>query len=266
MNLKIVMCKLILVEILFFTNPLQAIENKNNREIIFRHGIVTAIQALGSDASFEYYDLHLSEMEIKNLKSIKINLTEQYCNYGNLKELNSGVNEFIKSLNSENKTTAETVSQIIVRIVKGIIEASGQETAWVALRSFTPTSSYDVPRWHTDGYYYEPYAGDPYKFVITLKGAPTLFYKLPGDKRKEFYTLQRKGTERNDYNRQAIAASLGNSKETISVAQPHQGAVFVVGSNHAAIHSEPSIKEERLFLSILPGSNAQIKEWKDKQD
>ncbi|OJW52807.1 MAG: hypothetical protein BGO67_00550 [Alphaproteobacteria bacterium 41-28] len=257
---------IILIEILFFTNSSLAIENGKNREITFKNGVVTAIQALNSNAPFEYYELHLSEIEINTLKSIKINLTEQYCNYGNLKVLNSEVNEFIKSLNFENKTTAEAVSQIVVRIVRGVVQGSGQETAWVVLRSFTPTSSYDMPRWHTDGYYYEPYAGDPYKFAITLKGPPTLFYKLPDEKRGEFYALQRKGTEQNDYNRQAIAAFLGNSKEAISVARPHQGAVFVVGSNHAAIHSEPPIKEERLFLSVLPGSKAQIKEWKDKQE
>jgi len=34
----------------------------------------------------------------------------------------------------------------------------------------------------------------------------------------------------------------------------------------AAVHSEPPLKEERLFMSVLPGSKAQIKEWESKQE
>ena len=32
-------------------------------------------------------------------------------------------------------------------------------------------------------------------------------------------------------------------------------------TQNAAIHSEPPIKEEKLFMSILPGSKKKIKEW-----
>lgn len=198
------------------------------------------------------------------IKSLKINSTEEYNNYGDLKKLGSEAKAFIKSLHKENKTTAEAASQIIVRIVNDIVQASGQETAWVAIRSFIPMSEYDVPRWHTDGYYYEPRTGNPYKFALALKGAPTLFYRLPVSERDAFTTVQRKGTEENGYNRQALADLLGRSPEALSIARPNQGAIFIVGSDNAAVHSEPPIHEERLFISILPGSKAQIKEWKEQ--
>jgi hypothetical protein len=132
------------------------------------------------------------------------------------------------------------------------------------LRSFTPTSEYDVPRWHQDGYYYAPYEGNPYKFAITLKGPATLFYKLPPHLKENFLTLTREGMEKNGYNRQALATLLKPFKEAAFIPQPYQGAVFIVGSEYAAVHSEPPIHEERLFLSVLPGSKAQIKEWKDQ--
>lgn len=264
MSLKIISCVFLLMESIFFSTPILAMEGGNVTKEPLNNGIQTAIKELGPDHSFAYYDLQLSNQEIKILKSLKINSTEEYNNYGNLKDLESGVSSFLKSLNKENDITAEAVSQIIVRIVNDIVQASGQETAWVAVRSSTPTSAWDVPRWHQDGYYYEPRTGNPYKFAITLKGPATLFYKLPSDLKEKFLTLTRKGTEKNGHNREALATLLKPFKKAISIPQPYQGAIFVVGSDNAAVHSEPPIHEERLFLSILPGSREQIKEWKEQ--
>lgn len=254
MNFKIVSYALILVLPLFFTSPSLGKETLPIR-------IQTALKTLGPNSSFVYYDLQPSESERSALKTLKINTTDAYNNYGNLNVLESEVREFLKTVNNGSESSAQDVARLITRLVKEILQGCGQETAWVTVRSFTSTSEYDLPRWHTDGYYYAPYEGDPYKFAITLKGPPTLFYQLPADKREAFYALQRKGNEKNEYNRQALAEMLSTAKEAISIGQPYQGAVFIVGSNHAAVHSEPPIKEERLFLSILPGSKKQIKEW-----
>jgi hypothetical protein len=43
-----------------------------------------------------------------------------------------------------------------------------------------------------------------------------------------------------------------------------QGAVFKVGDDYPAVHSEPPIHEERLFISILPGSKVKIQELYEK--
>lgn len=244
---------------IFLVNFSLAMENtKETREI------QTAIKALGPSHSFVYYDLHLSESEKSAVNALKINKTDSYNNYANLNALESEVREFIKALGKGNETNAKEIARLIVRLVNEILQASGRETAWVAVRAFTPTSEYDVPRWHTDGYYFEPYSGNLNKFALTLKGSPTLFYPLPNDKKEQFYALRDKGSEQNDYNRQDLADTLGQPKEIISTAQPYQGAVFIVGSHNAAVHSEPPIKEERLFISILPGSKTQIKEWESK--
>ncbi len=254
MQLKTVSYALILIQALFFTSPSLGTETLPSR-------IQATLKMLSPNSPFVYYDLQLSERERSALKNLKINTTDDYNNYGNLDELESEVRDFLKTLGKGNDTSTQDVSQLITRLVKEVLQGCGQETAWVAVRSFTPASAYDLPRWHTDGYYYAPHEGNPYKFAITLKGPPTLFYQLPADKREGFYALQRKGNEQNEYNRQALTLMLNAAKEAISIGQPYQGAVFIVGSNHAAVHSEPPIKEERLFLSILPGSKKQIKEW-----
>jgi len=260
MNVKMFLYLYFFAEICFMNNSFAMDTGKDTKVI------QTAIKALSPSRSFVYYDLHLSENEKSAVNALKINKTDSYNNYANLNALGPEVREFIKTLGlgKGNETNAKEVARLIVRLVNEILQASGQETAWVAVRAFTPTSEYDVPRWHTDGYYFEPYSGNLYKFALTLKGPPTLFYRLPDNKREEFYALWRKGTEQNDYNRQAFADMLGQSKEAISIAQAYQGAVFIVGSNNAAVHSEPPIKEERLFISILPGSKTQIKEWESK--
>ena len=64
-------------------------------------------------------------------------------------------------------------------------KAANKSSAWVAVRAFTPTHEYDMPRWHTDGAFYGlndpyPYPGLVFKFAAVLKGSSTLLYNLPG--------------------------------------------------------------------------------------
>lgn len=87
---------------------------------------------------------------------------------------------------------------------------------------------------------------------MSLKGKSTLFYNLPQEQRREFYLLL------DNQNRNSLARLLDRSK-AIS-AKFGQATIYVVGAEHAAVHSEPPIHEGRIFLSILPGSKTQIQE------
>lgn len=62
----------------------------------------------------------------------------------------------------------------------------------------------------------------------------------------------------NPENRETIANML-NRSQSIS-ALPMQGTIYIVGTNSSAVHSEPPIHEERLFLSIVPGNKSEIQE------
>lgn len=44
----------------------------------------------------------------------------------------------------------------------------------------------------------------------------------------------------------------------------HHGAFFIVGNDHAAVHSEPDITEERIFISIMGATDEQIQEMIDR--
>ncbi len=146
-----------------------------------------------------------------------------------------------------------------MRLVNEVIQASGEETGKVVLNAFEPCARFDLPRWHIDGRTHKRPCDNQYRFAIALKGASTMLYRLPDDKKEEFFGLYSK---KNDMDRrQELAAFLGDAG-AISFAQPNQGAIFLMGSPaEAAIHSEPAIKEPRLFLGIIPGSKAEIENW-----
>lgn len=253
------------------------INQVHSQEILISNA-QTAINNLGPNTPFAFYDLNLTDHEIKILEKISINspMLTDYNNYGNIDKLEVEINEFIKSLSQENEIIAEEFSQLIAKLVKGLVQASGKETAWVALRPSMPNSAFDLPRWHMDGYFYRPHDIRQYKFALVLKGPSTLFCTLSLDQKKAFDILKKKEIqkivqdengkiikfEEDMSNRQALATMIRDFQVPIMVAQPYQGAVFVVGESNAAIHSEPPISDNRLFLSILPGSKSQIEELK----
>lgn len=244
-------------------------------DITRQKNIQTAIQALSPTERWIHFDLQLSESEINRIKALNINLTHEYKVPLLPENFETEITDFIRVIGrplgslgviasdiSTNEVNALEISKFIVRLVRDIIAASGEETAKVQLRSFIPTLSFDVPRWHLDNYKHKPHKGAPYKIVIALKGAPTLFYNLPAHQEEKFSELYVKN--KGDSQRQQLA-SLLNGKEAISFAQPNQGTVFFAGGANAPIHSEPAIHETRLFLSVVPGSKIEFQEQLKKE-
>lgn len=187
------------------------------------------------------------------------------------------VKEFLAGLGNNVETSVQ-VSAIIEKCVKASLAASGKEAAWVTLRASVPNKEFDSPRWHTDGYFYAPYQGQQYKIAMVLKGPQTLFYPLADKDRKWFDAVQRStqpiyhkdGSIDKEATfqamvkpRQLLADSL--DKKNIVSGAFGQGVIFAVGSDDVvAVHSEPPIQEERLFLSIVPGSPLQIQELQQR--
>lgn len=63
-----------------------------------------------------------------------------------------------------------------MRLIKNVIKILNKDSAMIMIRSFYRKGLFKNPRWHTDGRYYK--TNEPvYKFVMTLKGDTTLFYK-----------------------------------------------------------------------------------------
>lgn len=240
-----------------------------------------AIKGLGPSQPFLIFNTDLSAEEKSCLTKVEINSITEYNNYGNIKTLKGELNSFMGALGNDTKTSV-CVSQLVTRLVKEVIIGSGKEAAWVSLRASTVNKEFDLPRWHTDGNFYLSELDDvQFKFVMALKGPQTLFYPLPGEMREEFDAIQNgisvplleDGSvdkvgflKASEVNRKVLAKKLDINK-AIS-AKFGQAAIFVVGTKYSAVHSEPPIREGRLFLSVVPGTKNQINElyqrWNSK--
>ena len=227
------------------------------------------IGQLNAEKPFFNFTLGLSEEEKTTLRQISIDGTKEYNNFDNLDQFESKTTAFLQSLGNSEELSLRA-SKIIKKVVNDIKAAFNVDAAWVAIRSFTETTEFDEPRLHTDGYYYLPFEGSQYKVAIALKGAGTLFYELPEDFRNIFKEIQNKQTLDNEKENRAKFVKLLEeySTQTQCFTYPGEtcsGVVFLVGnSDFAAVHSEPPIHSQRLFLSILPGSKKQIQELHDR--
>lgn len=260
--IKILFCVLVYVTVAnLFSNDDRSIGFKGECIQLFgelRDEIRGSILELSTSNPFVEFDMKLTGDDINCLSNLRIdsnnNYYNEYNNFGDLDNLSYGLFAFLRSLGNEVETS-ESASTLISNLVNQVIIATGKETAWITLRASTATANFDTPRWHRDGYFYDLDLATPdeqYKVVMAFKGPPTLFYNLPDGMRNEFNLLSMSDK------RDALSQLL-NINQSVS-AKPYHGAVFIVGADYAAVHSEPPIHEDRLFLSILPGSEKQIRE------
>jgi hypothetical protein len=210
-----------------------------------------AITRLNGECSFSAIDLRFFQEELLCINTLKIRATKNYKRFGELYLLKEELPVFLRSIGNDDEHVIYVVTEMICRIVCAVKEACNKDSAWICVRAFLPTAEFDIPRWHTDGYYYSPYAGFAVKFATALQGRQTIFYPLPHSMREQFYVCKD--------DRAALNKLLDYEKS--KSATQGQGVFFIVGDkNYAAVHSEPAVKEERLFLSVLPGNKEEIEE------
>lgn len=219
--------------------------------------------AIRLDQSFVCFDLNLSRAEKAALRKLQVSETSSYDNFDRHDVIETDARRFLES-QGNGADLARQGAKTIAQSVQRIMAAMKAEAAWVTLRASVPTDAYDTPRWHQDGYFYAPFEGDQRKAAVTLKGSGTLFKNMPDSLRDAFNKFR--GLPPDMEVRKQVDALVGHiPTETV---KPGEGAFFVVGSPRGAVHSEPPTHEQRLFLSVVPGSKDQIEElrrdWKRK--
>jgi hypothetical protein len=124
----------------------------------------------------------------------------------------------------------------------------------------TPTATISPP---FKGYqiFYPPLVENPllllkfvFKFAMVFKGPSTLFYNLPEEWREHFKANQ------NQNNRAYLAEWLGS----VGIESPKkgEGAIFISGGFYpvpTGVHSEPKIDQPRLFFSVVPADECDLK-------
>jgi hypothetical protein len=215
------------------------------------------LKDIDADTGFAHFDMGLTEEEHNALAKIQVNDNATYDNFGDIETSEVNIALFLGKLGN-NPVGAKEQAAIIARLIQKTIQGCGSETAWVTIRATLPTDMYNTPRWHMDGYFYSPYSGDQHKVVMALKGDSTLFNSLPQSLRDVFKRLQ-EDMPNEEKNRKLRAEMLSSSKAM--TAPSGCGTVFKA---RVAIHSEPPFLSDRVFLSILPGSKAQIEELRQR--
>jgi hypothetical protein len=252
--MKKLFCSLILLCNLFLIQ-ISAVELSIEEEMINK------ISLLGAENSFACIDLRLTNREIELIDQLKFKqlpegASVQYDRFGDLHLLKDELPDFLKSIGNDDNDVIEAVAEVISRTVQNTVSASNKDSAWVCVRASTPTTAFDIPRWHMDGAYYGfngpyPYPGLVFKFAATLKGSSTLLYKLPHDQRDIFITHWD--------DRTFLSEFLDLNK--VESPKKGEGVFFIVAEDKmGAIHSEPIMHDNRLFFSILIGDKSEIDE------
>lgn len=255
-----------------FAKVLALVAFLSHGEFVFADGFVDDLslkrEQLTAASPFARFDLKLTQTEKETLKQFKVDENDAYQNCGQLPMLRSQVKTFILSLGNTEETSA-SIAKIIDKIAHDATQSFQSETAWVAVRAVKSTSAYDTPRWHTDGAYFFPYEGTQFKVATALSGAGTLFINLPEKAKGEFIRVQNQATA-NNYDEirtqlnDIIFRNVSNHAAKIVQVNTTEGVIFASGDPWlAAIHSEPPIHTDRLFVSVVPASQTQIKQSKN---
>jgi len=226
--------------------------------------------------SFVIVDLDLNENEKNIGKKIKVNEPKTYNYYGIIEKENQAkyISKFIQSLGN-NKDLSDTVANLYMeKIINPFLNAMDKDSAWIKVQTFLPTDDWEIPRWHQDGYYYKGLEFSINKIklpklLFVVKGNATLLKSVNEKTRKEFIEQYRKLYQKIDWKNIDRKLYLEIRKqlddilkkgETVQTSNSQVGMFLVGEPGISTIHSEPDMKEKRLFLSIIPGDKYEIEE------
>lgn len=153
-------------------------------------------------------------------------------------------------------------------MIKLVCDGYKKEHYWLSIRVFKNIES--VPRWHTDGMFFIQNKNPELqsKFIITLKGDPTLFCNLTTDKLESLQQIPHPQSHKNyDIYQKQYNNALKNTKIIThkNTDKYIYGVIFFIEYQlYSAHHSEPTKSNERIFVSISPRTYEQINELKTR--
>ena len=182
---------------------------------------------------------------LQNSKDFKP-IYDQFYHIGNSKKLSGELTTLVKEL------------------IFTVVKHAKKDSFMVFIRASFPNKHFDIPRWHQDGHYFGKVTHAK-KFVTVLRGRGTLFHKANKSFRKYYNTTR---NESNNYGdnldyRKQLQNKIGNNYIEV---KPNHAALFTVADpEKGAFHSEPPQTTRRLFISILPCTQEQMKTRRNSQ-
>lgn len=174
--------------------------------------------------------------------------------------------------------TASSIESFILAAQNNCVgEADEKKACWFTIRVTKPSDEFEVPRWHQDGRMFPYDEGREEvvrsKYALTLLGPTTLmlhpdahiFSTYRAGEKKHFWWQETGGPEPTDeeeddaYN--ALRHWLAEKFEAADRVQVGDGEVvrFSWGRDDSPVHSEPDLRSDRVFMTVLYGSEAELR-------
>jgi hypothetical protein len=252
--------------------------------------IYTQIDNLLSDTNlytFTIFNIDYTQEEKKAIDSINISRCSAYDHFGYSNKIDKNIlSNFLLSISDDNtKYNTLIIANFISNLAEMITYAHKKDSCWITIRASIPNSAFKIPRYHQDGSFFNN-KNDTIqtKFIMTLKGPGTLLINASKTELEDFnkillkYRYRQKHYDNKEIEKYLDIELLEReesskifSKKPIQLTN-NQGAVFITfykknsidDITMRAIHSEPDINEQRLFISILPGTHDEINELKTR--
>jgi hypothetical protein len=218
-------------------------------------------------SAYQIFHIDYTAEEKEALKNFNVTKMDTFKYCGNKKK--PEVKEFLESLGDNSKKEIDNIINIVYKLIDNILDGYKKEYYWISIRIVDFTHGFDIPRWHRDGSFFDIDKLNQSKFVTVIKGPGTLLkentienkkiYDEINTKRRAELNSQKNQEEfkiiDNKY-REKFADALKES-ETKQINND-EGLIFFVGDENSAIHSEPKMDSQRMFISILPGDEDDI--------
>jgi hypothetical protein len=247
--------------------------------------------------NYYIFDISYTKKEMACLENLKIKKDLDFNYYGCIDDqFGDKLNTFIDNTITPS-SDVKTLNALIHKISNNVTKAYNQKYCWVLIRATLPNKKYDIPRWHQDGNVFIDMdkfnipEKDPKltKFITTLKGQGTLFIKKTkkvDDLYKKFIIDRRAARRKllNDpnyknttYNHQSFEnryrEQLAEDLKCVKYQQlqQNQGLIFYCNTlpdqaRYGLLHSEPKHDTQRLFISIITGSQSDIESLKKRYE
>lgn len=214
-----------------------------------------------SNYQFINYKIFLTKQEEDSLKKLNISYSKEY-RQDKIKDfyvIRHQVACFLSSLGNSYKISI-SVAKLIEKYVRAVVYNHITRSDFILrICAFNPKDNlelYKIPRWHFD---IADKEDQHYKNIITLKGPKTLFVHLQLEYIKKLkniinnidYTNSESYMSASLQSHRIITACINDKNCTIDNAENGWATVFKIGNHESiALHSEPYISSERLFVSI----------------
>ena len=215
------------------------------------------------------------EQNIIDNIDIKRDIENDYKFCGEYIKILPDIEEFLEKVTNNTKNENIDLTKILNRLVSKLVKGYNRKYIWVSLRVTYSNNYFETPRWHIDGNYH-PADYKLSKFVTVLKGAGTLLKKSNDESKKIYFDTEKefieevRGKSREEYKKIQVDYQKIHDERLKNIPtmqlKNNEGLIFFSGydNKNSQIHSEPDMKEPRMFLSIFAMDNSGYEHMKNK--